>query len=78
MSMTKRLLSLLLCFLMIFSMFSCGSELEDNFSDSASDSNSPVLNLPSEVPENYISLAEHERANYRIVYASGLPSAVVQ
>ena len=77
MSITKRLLSLLLCLLMIFSMFACGSEMDGNYSDSASDSD-VIQTLPSQVPANSVSLAEHERANYRIVYASGLASAVVQ
>ena len=76
MSTAKRLLSLLLCLIMIFSMFACSNELED-YSDSASDSNSGI-SLPSQVPDNYVSLAEHERANFRIVYEKGLASAVTQ
>ena len=76
MSRTKRFLSLLLCLIMIFSMFACSSE-EEVYSDSASDSESTMV-LPSQTPENYVSLAEYERANYRIVYESGLASAVTQ
>lgn len=78
MSTTKRLLSLLLCLLMIFSMFACSNGAEDySDSNSASDSDS-AISLPSQVPDKYISVAEYERANFRIVYEKGLASAVTQ
>lgn len=78
MSTTKRLLSLLLCLLMIFSMFACSNGAEDySDSNSASDSDS-TISLPSQVPDKYISVAEYERANFRIVYEKGLASAVTQ
>ena len=76
MSVTKRLLSLLLCLLMIFSMFACSDGAED-FSDSNSGSNS-IDTRPSQVPDNYVSLAEYERANYRVVYEKDLASAVTK
>ena len=74
MSTAKRLLALLLCMIMIFSVVSCAS---DNSEETSSASNgSSNSTLPSEVPAGYVSLAEHEKANYRIVYEDGLASTV--
>lgn len=77
MSTSKRLLALLMCLLMIFSMFACSGDAED-YSDSNSASDSDSMSLPSQVPDKYISVAEYERANFRIVYEKGLASAVTQ
>ena len=74
MSTAKRLLALLLCMIMIFSVVSCASDNSEETS-SASDGSSNST-LPSEVPAGYVSLAEHEKANYRIVYEDGLASTV--
>ena len=74
MSTAKRLLALLLCLIMIFSVVSCASDNSEETS-SASDGSSNIT-LPSEVPAGYVSLAEHEKANYRIVYEDGLASTV--
>ena len=74
MSTAKRLLALLLCMIMIFSVVSCASDNSEETS-SASDGSSNIT-LPSEVPAGYVSLAEHEKANYRIVYEDGLASTV--
>ena len=76
MSIAKRTLALLLCLITLFSVFACSSD-EENYSDSASDSGI-AQTLPSQVPDNYVSVAEYERANFRIVYESGLASAVTQ
>ena len=75
MTISKRILAMLLCLIMLFSVVACGSEVED-YSDSASDLNTEKL--PSQAPENYVSLAEYETAYYRIVYEKGLASAVTQ
>lgn len=74
MSTAKRLLALLLCLIMVFSVISCASN--NNEDDSASSDGSSNITLPSEVPAGYVALAEHERANYRIVYEDGLASTV--
>ena len=76
MSTSKRLLSLFLCLLMIFSMVACTMG-QEGASDSAS-GNASIQTLPSQAPENYVSLAEYEIANYRIVYEDGLPGAVTK
>ena len=75
MSTSKRFLSLFLCLLMIFGMVACTTGQEAS-SESVTDN---IINtLPSQVPENYISVAEYEIANYRIVYEDGLASAVTK
>ena len=75
MSTTKRLLALLLCLIMAFSVISCAND-NSGSSDSGSSDGSSNITLPSEVPAGYVSLAEHEKANYRIVYEDGLASTV--
>jgi alkaline phosphatase len=50
---------------------------QEGASDSAS-GNASIQTLPSQAPENYVSLAEYEIANYRIVYEDGLPGAVTK
>ena len=68
MSITKRLLSLVLCLLMIFSLVACNdNELE-------SDSGSGIV--MSAVPANYISIATAEGTNYKIVYQKDLALSV--
>ena len=77
MSTAKRLLSLLLCLVMIFAMFGCSSG-DESYSDSDTTNSGQKPNLPSQAPENYVSLAEHETAYYRIVYEKGLQPAVTK
>ena len=77
MSTAKRLISLLLCLVMIFAMFGC-TGVEDGLSGSDNSDSSSNETLPSQTPENYISLAEHETAYYRVVYEKGLPSSVTK
>ena len=68
MSISKRLLSLFLCLLMIFSLVACNSDANLE-SSSGSDF--------SAVPANYISIAEAQAVNYRIVYAKDLSPSVI-
>lgn len=77
MSTAKRLLSLLLCLVMIFAMFGCSSG-DEKYSDSDTTNSGQKPSLPSQAPENYVSLAEHETAYYRIVYEKGLQPAVTK
>lgn len=78
MSTAKRLLSLLLCAVMIFSIFGCSSGNESSSDTSNGSGGNSGVRLPSNAPENYISLAEHETAYYRIVYAADLPGSVTK
>lgn len=71
MSKAKRLLALLLCLIMLFSVVACSGD-----TDGAESDTSASVSKPSQAPENYISLAEYEVANYRIVYEAGLASTV--
>ena len=73
MSMAKRLLALLLCLIMLFSVVACSSA-----SDNGDDTGMSGTALPSQVPENYVSIAEQEVALYKIVYEKGLASTVTQ
>ena len=77
MSITKRLLAFIMCLLMLFSAIACSSDVED-YSDSGSGAGNSIATGPSQAPANYVVLAEHEVANFRIVYEKGLTSAVVQ
>ena len=62
---------------MLFSAIACSSDVED-YSDSGSGAGNSIATGPSQAPANYVVLAEHEVANFRIVYEKGLTSAVVQ
>ena len=73
MSMAKRLLALLLCLMTLFSVVACSGA-----NDNGAESGNSGTALPSQVPENYVSLAEQEVALYRIVYEKGLASSVTQ
>ena len=73
MSMAKRLLALLLCLMTLFSVVACSGA-----NDNGAESGNAGTALPSQVPENYVSLAEQEVALYRIVYEKGLASSVTQ
>ena len=73
MSMAKRLLALLLCLMTLFSVVACSGA-----NDNGDESGNAGTALPSQVPENYVSLAEQEVALYRIVYEKGLASSVTQ
>ena len=76
MSVSKRLLALIMCLLMLFSAVACSSDVEDS-SDSGSGA-SKVETGPSQAPDNYVALAEYEIANFRIVYEKALSSAVTK
>ena len=74
MSMAKRLLALLLCLIMLFSVVACSS----SDANGESDSGTAKVTEPSQAPDNYIVLAEYEVANYRVVYEKDLASAVTK
>ena len=74
MSMAKRLLALLLCLIMLFSVVACSS----SDANGESDSGTAKVTEPTQAPDNYIVLAEYEVANYRVVYEKDLASAVTK
>ena len=79
MTITKRLIAAILCLITLFSVVACAADDEASSSDSESSSGSGMIQrLPSEVPNNYVSIAEHEIANYRIVYENSLSPAVIK
>ncbi|MBE6533389.1 MAG: hypothetical protein E7678_00235, partial [Ruminococcaceae bacterium] len=79
MTITKRLIAAILCLITLFSVVACAADDEASSSDSESGSGSGIIQrLPSEVPNNYVSIAEHEIANYRIVYENSLSPAVIK
>ena len=74
MSMAKRLLALLLCLIMLFSVVACSS----SDANGESDLGTAKVTEPTQAPDNYIVLAEYEVANYRVVYEKDLVSAVTK